>query len=259
MATWISTRTGQFAYFHAQLGEPDWTGKRVLDFGGNVGNLLLDPHCQIDPANYWSIDVSRDAIAEGSRRHPDAHFLFYDRYNFEYNHTGTPNLPIPDPGVRFDVILGWSVFTHVSKAEMVEFTDRLMDLLHDDGTAAFTFFDPWWTPEPGWARQREAPGLSNLHWRLAARHETNPETDVPGLLALASRTEQTWTTLVNDDELFFDPDDDGLSPDKPEHTYITFCTPHYMRQIFPGAGILDPVPPERQSCLVLDKSTYRAG
>src|ERR687895_1207799 len=69
MASWISTRTGQFAYFDRQLQHPDWSGKKVLDFGGNVGNILLDPKCTIEPANYWSIDVSRDAIAEGRRRH----------------------------------------------------------------------------------------------------------------------------------------------------------------------------------------------
>lgn len=259
MGTWISTRTGQFAYFDRQLGHPDWTGKRVLDYGGNVGNILLDPACKIEPANYWSIDVSRDAIPEGRRRHPEAHFVFYDRYNFEYNPTGTVGLPIPDPGVRFDIIVGWSVFTHVSKAEMFEFTDQLMNLLVDDGVAAFTFIDPSWTPPAGWVRDSEAPGLSNLAWRLEARHATNPDMDVPALLELADRTEQTWTTLVNDDELFFDPDDDGLAEDKPQRAYITFCTTDYMRRLFPGARVLDPVPPERQHCVVLDKATYRSG
>jgi Methyltransferase domain len=254
MATWISTRTGQFTYFDTQLGGPDWTGKRVLDFGGNVGNLLLDPECPIDPADYWSIDVSRDAIPEGRRRHPAAHFVFYDRYNFEYNPTGTVGLPIPDPGVRFDFIVGWSVFTHISKAEMFELTGQLMDLLADGGQAAFTFIDPWWTPAPGEAREGESPGLSNLHWRLEARHATKPGMDVPGLLDLASRTEQTWTTLVNDDELYFDPDDDGLSADKPHRAYITFCTTSYMRRLFPGARVLDPVPPERQHCVILDRA-----
>ena len=41
--TFISKKTGQFRYFALQLGSFDWQGKDVLDFGGNIGNLLLDP------------------------------------------------------------------------------------------------------------------------------------------------------------------------------------------------------------------------
>jgi SAM-dependent methyltransferase len=259
MATWISTRTGQFAYFDRQLGNPDWAGKRVLDFAGNVGNLLLDPECRIEPENYWSIDVSRDAIPEGRRRHPKGHFIFYDRYNFEYNPTGTVGLPIPDPGVRFDFIVGWSILTHIGKSETLELADQLADLLTDDGRVAFTFLDPWWTPPPGWVRDSESPGMSNLLWRLEARHETKPEMDVAALLTHAESVELTWATLVNDDELIFDPEDDGVSEDKPQRAYITFCTPRYMEQLFPHARILAPVPPERHHCLVTDRSGLRRG
>jgi 2-polyprenyl-3-methyl-5-hydroxy-6-metoxy-1,4-benzoquinol methylase len=257
MASWISTRTGQFAYFDRLLGHPDWTSKRVLDFAGNVGNILLDPNCRIEHKNYWSIDVSRDAIVEGRRRYPDANFVFYDRYNFEYNPTGTPDLPIPDEDAPFDFIVGWSVFTHVSKAEMFDLADRLLDMLTDEGRAAFSFIDPMFTPPPGWAREKESPGLSNLQWRLEARHATKPEMDVAGLLAKAEETELTWATLVNDDELTFDPDDDGLTGDQPNKAYVTFCTPDYMRQLFPKGEVLDPAPPERLHCLIIDKASRR--
>ncbi|GAA3613683.1 hypothetical protein GCM10022419_118480 [Nonomuraea rosea] len=257
MATWISTRTGQFAYFDRQLGHPGWTGKQVLDFAGNVGNILLDPNCRIEPENYWSIDVSRDAICEGRRRHPAGHFLFYDRYNFEYNPAGTPGLPIPDPGVRFDFVVGWSILTHIGKAETLELTARLADLMSTGSRAALTFLDPWWTPPPGWVRDNESPGMSNLSWRLEARRETKPEMDVPALLARARDTELTWVTLVNDDELILDPDDDGLSQDKPQRAYITFCTPEYMQRLFPAARIMPPVPPERHHCLVADQAGLR--
>jgi hypothetical protein len=251
MLTWISARVGQFAYFDRQLGQPDWAGKRVLDFGGNVGNILLDPHCSIDHDKYWSIDVSPDAIAEGALRYPDAHFVFHDRYNFEYNPEGQHGLPIPDLGVRFDIIVGWSIFTHVSKAETLEYADRLLDFLTDDGMAAFSFLDPGFTPPPGWARPDESPGMSNLRWRLAARGAANPGVDVAGLVARAERADLTWTTLVNDDELLTDPDDDGVAAGKPNRGYLTFATPAYLGQLFPHGTILDPVPPERFHCLVI--------
>jgi SAM-dependent methyltransferase len=258
MATFISTRTDQFAYFDQQLGNPVWTGKRVLDFGGNAGNILLDPDCRIEPGNYWCIDVSRDSIPVGRRRHPEGDFIFYDRYNFEFNPTGKPGLPIPDPGVRFDFIVAWSVITHTSKAETLDLIGQLVPLLADGGRAAFSFIDPRWTPPAGWARATEFPGLSNLHWRLAARQETSPDMDVAGMLARASDAALTWATQVNDDELTFDPDDDGLSAGKPPHYYITFCTPEYMQQLFPDGKILAPVRPERFHCLVIEK-TGRAG
>jgi hypothetical protein len=249
--TWISSRIGQFAYFDHQLGHPDWAGKRVLDFGGNVANILLDPDCTIEHDKYWSIDVSRDAITEGKRRYPEANFAFYDRYNFEYNPKGKPGLPVPDLGIRFDIIVGWSIFTHVSKAETLEFADQLLGFLTDDGTAAFSFIDPGFTPPPGWAREDESPGRSNLRWRLEARRANKPDMDVAGLITRAERTELTWTTLVNEDELVFDPDDNGVSQDKPHRYYLTMVTPAYMRKLFPQGKVLDPVPPERFHCLVI--------
>ncbi|MGH9197619.1 MAG: hypothetical protein ACRD1T_17980, partial [Acidimicrobiia bacterium] len=85
MASYITKRKIQFSIFDHHLGNPDWTGKRVLDFGGSAGNVLLDPGCRIEPGNYWCIEISRDAVIEGQRRHPDAHFVFYERYNYEYN------------------------------------------------------------------------------------------------------------------------------------------------------------------------------
>lgn len=252
MATFISTRTHQFAYFNKQLGEPDWAGKRVLDFGGNAGNILLDPKCGIEPANYWCIDVSRDAIAIGKRRHPDGHFIFYDRYNFEFNPTGKADLPVPDPGIRFDFIVAWSVITHVSKAETLDLIAQLLPLLADGGTAALSFIDPQWTPPAGWASDVESGELTNLHWRLAVRQETSPDMDMAGMLAKADEATATWATLVNDDELIFDSEDDGLSGDKPPLYYITFCTAEYMRELFPAGKILPPVPPERLHCLVIN-------
>lgn len=269
MTTWISGRMGQFAYFDHQLGGPNWAGKRVLDFGGNVGNILLDRKCAIRPADYWCFEVSRDAVTEGRRRHPDAHFIFYDRYNYEYNPTGTVGLPIPDPGVRFDVIVAWSVVTHNGKADTLELIGQLVGLLAEGGRLAFTFLDPNWAPPPGWARDSEQPGMSNLHGVLSARRTVNPDIDVTAMLARAERCEQTWTTLVNADELILDPDDTGLTEDQrysratgtpyeldPDHrawrTYLSLCTPTYMNRLFPHAEIRPPVRPERHHCAILD-------
>ena len=66
----ISDRISQFRYFNKQLGRPDWTGKKVLDFGGNIGGFLSGAHAQrkIDSRLYWCLDVYRPALAQGHRR-----------------------------------------------------------------------------------------------------------------------------------------------------------------------------------------------
>jgi SAM-dependent methyltransferase len=195
--TFISHRTEQFSYFDTQLGHPDWTGKRVLDFGGNVGNFLWSRGNRVKPENYWSIDISWDAIRVGRRAHRGAHFVFYDRYNFQFNPSGVVGLPIPDPGVRFDLALAFSVFTHTTKAEMLELVAQLRDLLVPGGTLAFTFLDPnWVAPYPRLTDGEDPPGSTNLHWGLLRRREHNPELDVDRMLALAAaQPKLDWVTL----------------------------------------------------------------
>jgi hypothetical protein len=150
--------------------------------------------------------------------------------------------------------VGYSVLTHVSRAEALEFTARLLGFLTRGGRAAFSFFDPWWVPPPSWAAAGvRSPGLSNLAERLERRRSDNPGVDVGRLLKLARQTELTWTTLVNDNELFFDPQEDGLSGNRTPHIYLTLCTPAYIRELFPAGQVLAPVPPKRFHCLVLGK------
>jgi SAM-dependent methyltransferase len=89
----------------------------------------------------YSIDVSRDAIEEGKRKHPEAHWLFYNRYNFAFNPGGVDRLELPPTERDFDYILAYSVFTHMSKAEMLETVAELETRLARGGTLAFTFVD----------------------------------------------------------------------------------------------------------------------
>ncbi|HEY7484265.1 MAG TPA: hypothetical protein VH912_07350 [Streptosporangiaceae bacterium] len=58
MTTSISGRPGQVTYFDHQFGRPDWTGKQVLDCGGKLGTVLLDPNCRIARRNYWCIELA---------------------------------------------------------------------------------------------------------------------------------------------------------------------------------------------------------
>src|SRR5207253_9733698 len=89
--------------------------------------------------NYYCLDVLRDAVEEGRRRFPRAHWFHYDRYNRSFNTEGIANLSIPDLGVDFDAILAYSVFTHTTREEMRELVNELLGRLARGGTLAFTF------------------------------------------------------------------------------------------------------------------------
>jgi len=223
-------KTTQFAYFDEQLGHPDWNSKRVLDFGGNKGNLLLDPACTIRHQDYYCVDVISEAIEEGRRTFPDAHFTHYDRYNCSFNPDGVRDLAIPVLGVEFDFILAYSVFTHTTFEEMKELIAQLRQHLAPDGKLAFTFIDPQWN--------------GNLRWRL---EKHNPQDRVETLLS----SEMQWCALVNGTELYvnssgvFDFQDDCM-------TYNVYYAAGFMREQFPEGTIKKPVNDETQHCCILD-------
>ena len=242
--SFVTRNRGQFEYFDAQLGRPDWRAKRVLDFGGNTGNLLKDPRSTVEPENYWCIDVSKDAIGAGQRDHPAAHFIFYDRYSFEYNPEGKRDLEIPDTGVTFDYILALSVFTHTPRSEMLDLVQRLTRALKPKGVAAFTFLDPLFVPKSG--------GLCNLeHYMTDDNRPYNYKT-LSGASVMKARN-AGWCTLSNQD-LCIESDALDRSLDRGQNGYLAFYRAEYIRTVFPGAEIFAPVgsfPFTRQHCCVI--------
>ena len=85
------------------------------------------------------MDVVKEAIDEGRRQFPEAHWVHYDRYNCSFNAEGTVDIPIPELGVEFDFIVAYSVFTHIAREEMHDLVGQLQARLKPSGTLAFTF------------------------------------------------------------------------------------------------------------------------
>jgi SAM-dependent methyltransferase len=233
-------KSTQFAYFNVQLDYPDWSDKLVLDFGGNKGNLLRDPSCGIPQQNYYCLDVIREAIEEGRRDFPEAHWLHYDRYNRSFNPQGTPDLPVPDLGVQFDFILAYSVFTHTTFEEMKDLVAQLEALLAHGGTLAFTFIDPHWR--------------SNLEWRLRRSHGLD-RLDVEGVLAQAKDAD--WCSLVNGTELFVNSNGPWHVSSEACATYNVYYTEAFLQRQFLRAEIRWPVNNEMQHCAILRKENAR--
>ena len=228
-----AVKVGQFAYFDEQLGHPDWHGKLVLDFGGNRGNLLFDSACQIRACDYYCTDVIKEAIDEGRRTFPDAHWIHYDRYNCSFNPEGVIDLPVPDFGVQFDLILAYSVFTHTTLEEMRSLVAQLETKLAPGGRLAFTFIDPQWQ--------------DNLKWRL---ERSNLECDAERLLEQGCKAR--WWSLVNG-VLFIENNGEWSHEPDACMTYHVFYTEEFMREQLPHAVIRPPVTGEMQHCCIVHK------
>jgi hypothetical protein len=224
-------KTTQFAYFDEQLEHPSWRRKRVLDFGGNKGNLLRDPACAIRHEDYYCLDVIGNAIDEGRRTFPDARFIHYDRYNCSFNPEGVRELPVPDLGVQFDFILAYSVFTHTSLAEMTDLVGQLQQRLARGGILAFTFIDPDWN--------------GNLRRRL---EKENSADRVEALLEQSR--EAQWCSLVNGTELYVNSAGKCDSQTDDCITYNVYYTEGFIREQFPHGTIKKPVNEERQHCFL---------
>lgn len=233
----------QFAYFNKQLDYPDWRGKSVLDFGGNKGNLLLDPACTIRPQDYYCVDVIGDALDEGRIAFPEAHWVHYDRYNYSFNPEGLAGLPVPDLGIEFDFVLAYSVFTHTTREEMMDLIEQLTTRLAPGGVLAFTFIDPHWK---SWPETYEG---NNLKWRLEKVREINSALDVESLL-LQGR-DALWCSLVNGTELFVNGSGSWADDYRSCATYNVYYTEDFLRDEFPEATFRPPVNGEMQHCCII--------
>lgn len=247
----LSTKTGQFTYFSLQLNERDWRGKYVLDFGGNIGNILRDPNSTIDEERYWCVDVVPESVESGKATFPKAHWVFYDRYSFFFNPHGSAEVKLPDLSQSFDYIVAYSVFTNTSRTDMFDLVGQLRSRLNDRGVLAFTFIDPHYFSWPG-----RYDG-NNLRWRLEREILLEKEKgntldiDVDALINRARGA--PWFVLVNGEDLYLATEATETYEPERQRTYHTFYSVEYMKSLYPEAMILPPVNDEMQHCCVIKK------
>jgi SAM-dependent methyltransferase len=251
--TFFSGRTLQYDHFNAHLGSPDWIGKKILDFGGNVGGFLMGAPSRIKQEDYWCIDLHNPALERGRKALPRAHFIFYNRYHNLYNPAGIVDLPVPDVGQMFDFILAFSVFTHTSVQEMREILDQLGRMLKSGGTLAFTFGDPDYDPvkDPRYdmtCADEEVTWGSNLRHRLLREKPNYPGIEVERFVAQARGAK--WCVLAGN-RFYVDPDDLSPAEAEPGVCYHQFHTVAFVKELVPRAEIFAPLSPLRQHCCVL--------
>lgn len=244
----VSTRVTQFDYFDELLGDVDWRGLKVLDFGGNVGTFLVGAGQNVDHADYWCIDLNQTVIEQGRRDYPQANFVHYNRYSSQFNPNGVRYLPVPDCGLKFDVILAFSVFTHVHQSEMVELVGQLKKMLSQDGVLAFTFCDPRY--DRSWSNP-ELPAGTDVRKNLEQSRVRNSAREIDDIVERACQA--NWCVLI-DEDLYVEPGDEislQQRHGKPGESYCSFFKEEYIASLFPAAEVLPPVRPEWQHCCIL--------
>lgn len=247
MATHLSTRQTQFSYFDQLLESPVWKGRKILDFGGDVGGFLAGAGDHVDHDDYWCLDLTQAALDQGRRSFPRAHFIFYNRYSSYFNPNGTRKLPIPDLGLKFDIILAFSVFTHTHRNEMLELVEQLSSMLAPQGVLAFTFFDLSYDTSLSDHELPSGTDVISLEWESNGPSESED-------MAQTART-PTWYVEI-DDELYVEPGNELCQQErwgKPEEGYCSYFTADYMASLFPGSTVLAPVSPESQHCCILKR------
>lgn len=230
MAIHVSSRQTQFDYFDKLLERPVWQDRKVLDFGGNVGGFLVGARNKVDHDDYWCLDVTEGAIEIGRRQFPRAHFVFYNRYSSYFNPNGVRNLPVPDLGLKFDIILAFSVFTHTHRKEMLELVAQLRGMLVPRGVFAFTFFEP--RRDTFVADEGMGGGVARpIQWCVEVGGKRYSE---PG-------NQLCQQEMVG----------------QPGESYCSYFAADYMASLFPDGKVLPPVSPESQHCCTLRSTEYR--
>ena len=246
MATHISRRQTQFNCFDQLLERPAWKSSRILDFGGNVGGFLVGAGDNVEHDNYWCLDVTKTAIEIGRRSFPRAHFVHYHRYSSYFNPKGVRNLPVPDLGLRFDIILAFSVFTHTHRREMLDLVGQLRRMLVPCGVLAFTFSDPCYDRSLANPRLRSGAAVREM-WERQQAQKSRREGE-------GAATRQPGWCVEIDGKLHIEPGDELCQQERQGgegESYCSYFTADYLASLFPGASVLPPVSPEWQHCCTL--------
>ncbi len=244
----VSTRVTQFDYFDELLGDMVWRGRKVLDFGGNVGTFLVGAGQNVDHADYWCIDLNQTVVEQGRHDYPRANFVHYNRYSSQFNPNGIHHLSVPDCGLKFDVILAFSVFTHVHQSEMLELVGQLKNMLSNCGVLAFTFCDPRYDRS---LSNPELPSGTDVRKNLEQSRVRNSAREIDDLVERARQS--NWCVLI-DEDLYVEPGDElslQQRQGRPGESYCSFFKEEYIASLFPVAEVLPPVSPEWQHCCIL--------
>jgi len=133
----------RLSFFSTQIGDIP-ADTKILDVGGNSGNLLhdlveKDPNFKIK--NYTCIDVDADALADGRTKFPEANWIHYNAYSQVYNKLGEEQLRYPFEANTFDYVFAYSVHSHTTYEQMLFDVSEQVRVLKPGGKCVTTVVD----------------------------------------------------------------------------------------------------------------------
>lgn len=144
-ASSVREASALLSYMGDAVGRPGLAGARILDIGCGVKftQALLTDGAPI--ARYVGVDVFAALIAYLNREVEDPRFSFLrlDAHNEMYHPKGRPldaetTLPLGDE--RFDIVCGFSLFTHLAPHDYVSMLRLMRRYVADDGRLFFSLF-----------------------------------------------------------------------------------------------------------------------
>lgn len=145
----VACRLNEF--LRHQLGKPVESFDAVLDWGCGAGRLtrylaMLSPHVT-------GVDIDADNVAMCAEYLPQASFLPIDR-----------NPPTPFPHGSFDLVIGISVFTHLSEANQHAWLSELKRIVRPGGVLLMTISGQAQTHlYQDWSGNQRNTHLSGIH------------------------------------------------------------------------------------------------
>jgi SAM-dependent methyltransferase len=148
----VESAVASIAYLCAHFGLPDLGATRVLDVGCGTKFTQAFLEHDLPVGHYVGVDVYAPMIDYLRAEVDDPRFEFHhmDTYNERYNPTGEPlgedtRLPL-DEGRRFDLVVLFSVFTHLEPRDYRLMLRMLRRYVEPAGHLFFTLYLDETTP-----------------------------------------------------------------------------------------------------------------
>lgn len=221
-----------FSLLKIILPKLNWKTIEILDFGGNRGNLLISSQREIIEKKYTCIDVDKEALSQGIKDFPNANWIHSNKYNPAYNPTGdksSKELKLS----TYDLIVSYSVFTHIKESEMVSTIDSLFDNhLNLNGIIIFTFLEP-----------------HACSWFIDKRVNAGAKINKSSSLAWTKNKEKYL--MINDNQY---EENTNYYPEACEH-YLSFYKKDYLISLFDqySPTYYPPIDDFQQSFIVIKK------
>jgi SAM-dependent methyltransferase len=124
--------------------DPNWSSKKILDYGCNIGHLLRTSENRIISNNYTGLDVQEKTLKIAAADFPKANFILSNSYHPAFNKSGVA--AFPDVKEKFDIIFCIGVFTHCDMQYIKQHINFFKQLLNEKGVIIFSIWEDFHYP-----------------------------------------------------------------------------------------------------------------